>query len=274
MDILEYGVYMQMADDASDKAIPSSRSKRFATRRDNEFENYLLVRHAEGPAKYALERRQWEKKATAYNPSPRAARRSSSPRTGRAGAAGHPSRLQPPAQDALRHYEELLEATRQRSLALHCDRPKDEHQLDARLGRVQLRQLRTMRVTPAARRCRHPGQSWQSRNRNARPERRPTCYSDLKRPQEALTEYEISRRTTNRFTALRRRASAKQVQQKREREHLLQPMNENCEGIRRSPRVRQRKPSPLWEQGVEARVFSVRTRHKSRRLGLDFFANC
>jgi len=29
---------------------------------DPEFENYLLLRQAEGPAKYALERRQWKER--------------------------------------------------------------------------------------------------------------------------------------------------------------------------------------------------------------------
>src|SRR6266566_1203089 len=66
MDFLEYA-YMQVGDDASAKATIKQIAAIRPEQMDHEFENYLLVRQAEGPAKYALERRQW-KEALALQP--------------------------------------------------------------------------------------------------------------------------------------------------------------------------------------------------------------
>src|SRR5207248_3142351 len=68
MDFLEYA-YMQVGDDASAKATIKQIAAIRPEQMDHEFENYLLVRQAEGPAKYALERRQW-KEALALQPIP------------------------------------------------------------------------------------------------------------------------------------------------------------------------------------------------------------
>src|SRR4029077_11985001 len=95
---------------------------------DPEFENYLLRRQAEGPAKYALERRQW-KEALGLQPSAGAP-----PDVqlvtywGRAVAAGHLHDAVA-AQDALKHYDELLEATRKGPRPYIVDGLKNEHQL-------------------------------------------------------------------------------------------------------------------------------------------------
>jgi tetratricopeptide (TPR) repeat protein len=59
MDFLEYA-YMQIGDDASAQATIEKIAAIRPEQMDPEFENYLLVRQAEGPAKYALERRQWK----------------------------------------------------------------------------------------------------------------------------------------------------------------------------------------------------------------------
>src|ERR1700757_2224017 len=67
MDFLEYA-YLQIGDDASAKSTIEQIAAIRPEQMDPEFENYLLMRQAEGPAKYALERRQW-KEALGLQPS-------------------------------------------------------------------------------------------------------------------------------------------------------------------------------------------------------------
>src|SRR5246127_5920095 len=59
MDFLEYA-YLQIGDDANAKATMEQIEAIRVEQMDPEFENYLLALQAEGPAKYALERRQWK----------------------------------------------------------------------------------------------------------------------------------------------------------------------------------------------------------------------
>src|SRR5579864_3508488 len=58
MDFLEYA-YMQIGDDARAKATIEQVAAIRMEQMDPEFENYLLARQSEGPAKYALERSEW-----------------------------------------------------------------------------------------------------------------------------------------------------------------------------------------------------------------------
>jgi tetratricopeptide (TPR) repeat protein len=231
MDFLEYA-YMQIGDDASAKATIRQIAAIRPEEMDREFENYLLVRQAEGPGKYALERRQW-KEALALQPIAGAP-----PDVqlvtywGRAVAAGHLHDAAA-AQDALKHYDELLEATRKGPRPYIADGLKDEHQLvqawaayAARKSDDAVRQLRAVA----------DDQDKVGKAETELPAREMLAdmLLDLQRPQEALTEYEISLSTDpNRFNGLYGAAqAATQVQQKEKASSYYNQLLKNCEGIR------------------------------------------
>ena len=231
MDFLEYA-YMQIGDNASTKATIEQIAAIGPEQMDHEFESYLLVRQAEGPAKYALERRQWSE-ALALQPI------AGAPSDvqlvtywGRAVAAGHLHDAAA-AQDALRHYNELLEATRKGPRPYIADGLKDEHQLvqawaayAAGNSDDAVRQLRAVA----------DDQDKVGKAETELPAREMLAdmLLDLKRPQEALAEYEISLRTDpNRFNGLYGAAqAATQVQQKEKASTYYNQLLKNCEGIR------------------------------------------
>lgn len=230
MDFLEYA-YMQIGDDASAKATIERIAAVRPEQMDPEFENYLLVRQAEGPAKYALERRHW-KEALALQPI------AGAPSDvqlvtywGRAVAAGHLHDAAA-AQDALKHYDELLEATRKGPRAEIVGGLKNEHQLvqawaayAAGNSEDAVRLLRTVADE----------QDKVGKGETDLPAREMLAdmLFDLQRPQEALTEYEISLRTDpNRFNGLYGAAqAATQVQQKEKAATYYTQLLKNCEGV-------------------------------------------
>ena len=231
MDFLEYA-YMQIGDDASAKAIIEQIAAIGPEQMDPELEDYLLMRQAEGPVKYALERRKW-KEALALQPSAGAP-----PYVqmvtywGRALAAGHVHDAVA-AQDALKHYDELLEATRKGPRSYVADGLKDEHQLvqawAAYAAGNSQDAIRLLRAVA-------DDQDKVGKGETALPAREMLAdmLLDLQRPQEALTEYEISLRTDpNRFNGLYGAAqAATQAQQKEKADGYYAQLLRNCEGIR------------------------------------------
>jgi tetratricopeptide (TPR) repeat protein len=230
MDFLEYA-YMQIGDDASAKAIIEQIAAIRPDQMDPEFQDYLQVRQAEGPAKYALERRQW-KEALALQPTAGAP-----PDVqlvtywGRAVAAGHLHDA-PAAQDALKHYDELLETTRKGPRAYIVDGLKNEHQLVQAWAAYAAGNtddaLRLLRAVA-------DNQDKVGKGETELPAREMLAdmLLDLQRPQEALTEYEISLRTDpNRFNGLYGAAqAAMQLQQKDKASTYYTQLLKNCEGI-------------------------------------------
>jgi tetratricopeptide (TPR) repeat protein len=204
----------------------------------------LLVRQAEGPAKYALERRQW-KEALGLQPSAGAP-----PDVqlvtywARAVAAGHLYDAAA-AQDALRHYDEQLEATDKGPRSYVVDGLKDEHQLvqawaayAAANSEDALRLLRTVAGD----------QDKLGKGETGLPAREMLAdmLLDMQRPQEALAEYEISLRTDpNRFNSLYGAAqAATQLGQKGKAGAFYAQLLKNCEGIRSDrPELAQAKTS-------------------------------
>jgi tetratricopeptide (TPR) repeat protein len=231
MDFLEYA-YMQIGDDADAKATIEQIAAIRPDQMDPEFENYLLVRQAEGPAKYALERRQW-REALALQPI------AGAPSDvqlvtywGRAVAAGHLHDAAA-AQDALKHYDELLEATRKGPRPYVVDGLKNEHQLvqawaayAAGNSADALRQLRAVA----------DDQDKVGKGETELPAREMLAdmLLDLQRPQEALAEYEISLRTDpNRFNGLYGAAqAATQLQEKEKTATYYSQLLKNCAGVR------------------------------------------
>ena len=230
MDFLEYA-YMQIGDDASAKATIAQIAAIRTDQMDPEFQNYLLIRQAEGPAKYALERRQW-KEALALQPSPGAP-----PDVqlvtywGRAVAAGHLHDATA-AQDALKHYDEQLEATRKGPRSYIVDGLKDEHQLVQAWAAYAAGNsddaLRLMRAVA-------DDQDKVGKGETELPAREMLAdmLLDLQRPQEALAEYQISLRTDpNRFNGLYGAAqAAAQAGQKENAATYYAQLLKNCEGI-------------------------------------------
>jgi tetratricopeptide (TPR) repeat protein len=231
MDFLEYA-YMQIGDDASAKATIEQIAAIRPEEMDPEFEDYLLLRQAEGPAKYALERRQW-KEALALQP------RAGAPPDvqlvtywGRAVAAGHLHDAVA-AQDALKHYDELLEATRKGPRSYIVDGLKNEHQLVQAWAAYAAGNsddaVRFLRAVA-------DNQDKVGKAETELPAREMLAdmLLDLQRPQEALTEYEISLRIDpNRFNGLYGAAqAAAQIQQKEKAGTYYTQLLKNCEGIR------------------------------------------
>src|SRR5579863_1931071 len=231
MDFLEYA-YMQIGDDASAKATIEQVAAIRVEQMDPEFENYLLARQSEGPAKYALERRQW-KEALALQPIAGAP-----PQVqlvtywGRAVAAGHLHDATA-AQDALKHYDELLEATRKGPRSYLVDGLKNEHQVvqawaayAAGNSDDAVRWLRAV--------ADDEGKVGKGETELPAREMLADMLLELQRPQEALSEYEISLRTDpNRFNGLYGAAqAAERVQQKEKASAYYTQLLKNCEGIR------------------------------------------
>jgi tetratricopeptide (TPR) repeat protein len=231
MDFLEYA-YMQIGDDASAKATIEQIAAIHPEQMDLEFQNYLLMRQAEGPAKYALERRQW-KEALGLQPSAGAP-----PDVqlvtywARAVAAGHLHDAVA-AQDALKHYDELLEATRKGPRSYIVDGLKDEHQMVQAWAAYAVGNsedaLHLLRAVAG-------DQDKVGKGETALPAREMLAdmLLDLQRPQEALTEYEISLRTDpNRFNGLYGAAqAATQLEQKEKAATYYAQLLKNCEGVR------------------------------------------
>src|ERR1700678_4094349 len=229
MDFLEYA-YMQIGDDDAAKATIDQVAAIRPEQMDPEFQNYLLLRQAEGPAKYALERRQW-KEALSLQPS------AGSPPDvqlvtywGRAVAAGHLHDAIA-AQDALKHYDQLLEATRQGPRSYVVDGLKNEHQLVRAWAAYAAGHsddaLRLLRAVA-------DDQDQVGKGETELPAREMLAdmLLDLQRPQEALAEYEISLRTDpNRFNGLYGAAqAATQVQQKEKADSYYAQVLKNCGG--------------------------------------------
>jgi hypothetical protein len=231
LDFLEYA-YIQIGDDASAKAAIEQIAAIRVEQMDHEFENYLLVRQAEGPAKYALERRQW-KEALALQPIAGApADVQLVTYWARAIAAGHLHDAAA-AQDALKHYDELLEATRKGPRSYLADGLNDEHQVVQAWAAYA-----TGNSADAVRwlRAVADDEDKVGKGETELPAREMLAdmLLDLQRPQEALTEYEISLRTDpNRFNGLYGAAqAAAQVQQKEKASTYYTQLLKNCEGIR------------------------------------------
>src|SRR6516225_7275611 len=250
MDFLEYA-YMQIGDDASAEATIGQVAAIRPEQMDRDFEDYLLVRQAEGPTKYALERRQW-KEALALEP-----------------IAGAPSDVQlitywgraigagrlhdaAAAQDALKHYDELLEATRKGPRSYLADRLKDEREVvqawaayAAGNSGDAVDRLRAV--------ADHQDKVGKAETELPVREMLADMLLDLQRPQEALTEYEISLRTDpNRFNGLCGAAqAATQLRQKEKAGAYYTQLLKNCEGIRSDrPELAQAKTLLLSAGGM------------------------
>jgi tetratricopeptide (TPR) repeat protein len=230
MDFLEYA-YLQIGDDASAKVQIDTLASFNEADVDPEFSDYLEAQLARGSATYAIERRQWK---TALELVPLAG---APPYVqlvaywGRAVAAGHlhDSAI---ALDASKHYDELLEATRKGDKSYVVDDLKNEHDVvkawtkyaSGETGEAVslLRSVADTQAKLGKRETELPAR-----------EMLADMLLDMQRPQEALTEYEMSLRTDpNRFNGLYGAAqSANLTQQKQKAAGYYAQLLKNCGGI-------------------------------------------
>jgi tetratricopeptide (TPR) repeat protein len=230
MDFLEYA-YLQIGDNAGAKAQIDALAATNEADADPEFKDYFQGQLARAPATYAIERRQWQ---DALNLQPLA---QTPPYVqliaywGRAIAAGH-LHDSAAAQDALKHYDELLEATRKGDKPYIADDLKNEHDVVRAWVKYAsgesdeaVRLLRSVADT----------QDKVGKHETELPAREMLAdmFLDLKRPQEALSEYETSLRTDpNRFNGLYGAAQAAELtQQKEKAAGYYAQLLKNCNGV-------------------------------------------
>lgn len=227
MDFLEYA-YLQIGDNSGAKAQLDAFDALTKDQVEPDFQDYFQAHQLYARAMYALERRQWQE---ALNLQPANA---APPYTqvvaywGRAVAAGHLHNATA-AQDALKHYDELLEATRTSNKPYMAGNLKNEHeQVQAWAAYANgdtekaLSLLREVADT----------QDKIGKGETELPAREMLAdmLLDLQRPKEAFEQYEISLRTDpNRFNGLYGAAqAAAQSQQKEIAARYYAQLLKNC----------------------------------------------
>ena len=231
MDFLEYA-YLQIGDDIHAKAEVEAFATIPDSDMDSEYKDFYEFHKAIAPAMYALERRQW-KEALNLQPNPNTRPYAQSATYwARAVAAGH-LRDSAAAQDALKHFEAILEATRKSDKPYLADDLKDAHDV------VQAWANYASGQTDKALRLLHSVADTQDKagkGETALPVREMLAdmLLEMQRPQEALVEYETSLRTDpNRFNGLYGAAQAAEMtQQKDKAASYYAQLLKNCDGIR------------------------------------------
>ena len=230
MDFLAYA-YLQIGDDAKARAQQDELTKMHVMRGDEDFmQDYLQARQSTFPVVYALERRQW-KEALSLQPAKDSESYAQAPIFwGRAVAAGH-LRDAATAQEALKHYAELVDATRKGSKGYIADgmkQPRKEMQAwaDFAAGKEAdaVRQLKEVAEE----------QDKVGKGETDLPAREMLAdmLLDAGKAQEALEQYEISLKTDpNRFNGLAgAAAAAEKLQQKEKAAGYYAQLLKNCDG--------------------------------------------
>jgi hypothetical protein len=230
MDFLEYA-YLQIGDNASAKAQVDALAAVQAADGDPEYKDYFEQHQALAPAAYALERRQW-KEALALQPLADVP-----PYVqlvtywAHAIAAGH-LRDTATAQDAMKHADELIEATRKSDKPYYAADLKEVRDVmqawaDFASGKNDeaLHLLRSVADK----------QDKIGKGETEMPAREMLAdlLLEMNRPQESLAEYETSLRTDpNRFNGLYGAAQAAALtQQKEKAAAYYAQLLKNCDGI-------------------------------------------
>lgn len=229
MDFLNYA-YLQIGDDQNAKA----QIDRLATFRrqdiEEDYREYYDDMVAEFTARYALERRQW-KEALALEPVAGALPGIQGVAYwARAVAAGH-LRDSAVARDALKHYEERLEALKKGPKAYAAAGLKDEHdEVKAWAAFAEGKTDEALGLLRAA----ADDQDKVGKGESELPAREMLAdmLLEMNRPQDALKEYEVSLKTDpNRFNGLYGVAQAAEMtQQKDKAAGYYAQLLKNCRG--------------------------------------------
>jgi len=230
MDFLTYA-YLQIGDDGKARAQLDQLAKMHVMSGDEEFmQDYLETRQSTFPVVYALERRQW-KEALRLEPGKDAAPFAQAPiYWGRAVAAGHLRDLAA-AEDALKHYDELVESTRKGGKAYMAEsmkQPRREMQAWADFA--------AHKDAEAARQLQEVAgeQDQVGKGETDLPAREMLAdmLLDAGKAEEALEQYEASLKTDpNRFNGLAGAAAAAgKLQQKEKAAGYYAQLLKNCSG--------------------------------------------
>jgi hypothetical protein len=230
MDYMHYA-YLQIGDNQNAKAVSDAMAKMNRAEIETEYQDYYDDMVSSMAARYAIERRQW-KEALALQPLEKARpQQKVVTYWARAVAAGHLHDAAA-AQDALKHYDELLETIRKSSTSYHADLLKNEHketQAWAAYAEAKsedaIRMLREVADT----------QDKVGKGETESPAREMLAdmLLEMNRPKEALAEYEVALKTDpNRFNELSGAAhAAEKLDQKEKAAQYYAQLVKNCQGI-------------------------------------------
>ncbi|HEY6305902.1 MAG TPA: hypothetical protein VI488_05505 [Candidatus Angelobacter sp.] len=229
MDFLDYA-YLQIGDDQNAKAQMDRLAAFHRQDIEEDYRDYYDSEVTGFAARYALERRQW-KEALALQPVA-GARPGVQVETwwAHAVAAGHLHDAAS-AQDALSHYDQLLEALKKSPRAYMADGLKNEHdEVKAWAAFAQGKADEAVGLLRAA----ADEQDKVGKGDSVQPAREMLAdmLLELKRPQDALREYEVSLKTDpNRFNGLYGAAQAAEAtQQKQKAAGYYAQLLKNCQG--------------------------------------------
>jgi len=230
MDFLEYA-YLQIGDDGRAKAEVDAFAAVPESDADPQFKDYFQLHKALAPAMYAIERRQWKE---ALDQQPAA---NTPPHVqlvaywSRAIAAGH-IRDAATAKDALKHGDELIEATRKGDKPYLAESLKDMHDVmqawaDYASGKSAEAVTRLRSVADTEDKVGKGETDLPVREMLA------DMLLEMQKPKEALAEYETSLRTDpNRFNGLNGAAQAAEMtQQKEKAARYYAQLLKNCDGV-------------------------------------------
>jgi hypothetical protein len=229
MDFLNYA-YLQIGDDQNSKAQIDRLAAFHRQDVEEDYRDYYDDMMANFTARYAIERRQW-KEAIALEPVAGAAPGIQAiTYWAHAVAAGH-LRDAAAAQDALQHYEERLEAFKKSSKGYLASGLKDEHdEVRAWAAFAQGKTEEALALLRAA----ADDQDKVGKGESEMPAREMLAdmLLELKHPQDALKEYEVSLKTDpNRFNGLYGAAQAAEAtQQKQKAAGYYAQLVKNCQG--------------------------------------------
>jgi hypothetical protein len=242
MDFLAYA-YLQIGDDAKARAQVDALAGMHVMHGDEDFmQDYLQTRQSTFPVVYALERRQWSEALNLQAAEDAAPYAQAPVYWGRAVAAGH-RRDRAAAEDALKHYDELAEATRQGRKAYLADsmkRPRQEMQAwaDFAAGR-EADALKLLKEV-----AREQDKVGKAETDLPAHEMLADMLLEAGKAGEALAEYEISLKTDpNRFNGLAgAAAAAEKLAQKEKAAGYYAQLLKNCSGSHSErPELRQAK---------------------------------
>jgi tetratricopeptide (TPR) repeat protein len=230
MDYMHYA-YLQIGDDQSAKSVSDAMAKMNRAEIESDYQDYYDDMVSSMAARYAIERRQW-KEALALQPIKDAApQQQVVTYWAHAVAAGHLHDAAA-AQDALKHYDELLEIARKGSKAYRAGYLKNEHnEAQAWAAYAQGKNDEAVRILREV----ADTQDKVGKGETESPAREMLADMLLEsdRPKEALAEYEVALKTDpNRFNELNGAAqAAEKLDQKEKASGYYAQLLKNCQGI-------------------------------------------
>jgi hypothetical protein len=230
MDFLQYA-YLQIGDDANAKRQYDELAKYNRAEIEPDYQDYYDEMLSGFAALYAVERRQW-KDAVALQPVAGAKPNIQAVTYwARAVGAGHLHDAAA-AQDALKHYEEGLEALRKGPRAYLLDGLKNEHEeVRAWTAYAEGRNDEALRLLRSV--ADRQDKVGKAEVEIPAREMLADMLLEMNRPKDALAEYEISLKTDpNRFNGLYGAAqAAEKLQQKEKAAGYYAQLLKNCQGV-------------------------------------------